>query len=297
MTPLRLTDDTLRQRGMPHPGDDADKELRGHVLVIAGSREMPGAAWLTATAALRAGAGKLTVATSASVATAVGMSLPEARVLALPETPDGGLSIDGVARLAALTGRIGAWVMGPGLLDEKATVAFATALLPRLDCPAVLDAYAMGAVTTSTGARRPFDVVVTPHAGEMAHLSNAPKDVVAGDCARIAGDAARRWQAGVVLKGATTHLVWPDATPWLHDGGNVGLATSGSGDTLAGLLAGLLARGLPSLDAALWAVRLHALAGERLAARHGELGYLARELGAEVPAAMHALCNGGDPTA
>ena len=97
-------------------------------------------------------------------------------------------------------------------------------------------------------------------------------------------------QNNAVLKGATTCIAWPGEACWHHDDGDVGLATSGSGDTLAGLMGGLLARGLPPLDAALWSVRLHALAGERLAARQGPLGYLARELGAEVPAAMHALC-------
>jgi len=285
---LLLDDAALRRRGLPMPEDDADKEGRGNVLVVAGSREIPGAALLAATAALRAGAGRLTLAAPQSVAPALGLAVPEARVLALPETPEGGLALAGLDRLAPLATRIDALVVGPGLMDEAATIAFVRGLLAIFDAPTVLDALALGA---APDARRGA-LVLTPHAGEMAHLTGLPKDTVQADPDRHAREGCHRWNAGVVLKGAVTWLAFPGEPDWRHEGGNVGLATSGSGDTLAGVLGGLMARGVPPFDAALWAVRLHALAGERLARRHGRLGYLARELGAEVPAAMHALCTG-----
>lgn len=290
-----LTDGALRARGLPMPDVDADKEGRGNVLVVAGSREVPGAARLAATAALRAGAGRLTLAAPESVALLLGLAVPEARVIALPETEQGGLAPDGVARLAPLASRIDAVVAGPGLMDEAATTAFVQRLMDTFAAPVVLDALALAAAPT---ARRP-GVVLTPHAGEMAHLTGLSKDAVRARPDRHARDASTRWSAGVVLKGATTWLAFPGEPDWRHDGGDVGLATSGSGDTLAGVLGGLAARGVPLFDAALWAVRLHALAGERLSRRLGRLGYLARELGDEVPAAMHALCGlpqpGGGP--
>ena len=289
----QLTDAALRARGLPQPDVDSDKEGRGNVLVVAGSREVPGAALLTATAALRAGAGRLTIATPACMAMALGLAVPEARVIALPETPAGGPALAGIDLLAPLADRIDATVIGPGLMDEDAAVAFARAWLDRFGGAVVLDAYAMGAVDTDAPGRA--NVVLTPHAGEMAHLTGLPKDAVTAEAQARARAASEAWHTGVVLKGASTWIVFPGEPDWHHGGGDVGLATSGSGDTLAGLVGGLAARGVPLLDAALWGVRLHALAGERLAARHGRLGYLARELGDEVPAAMHILCNDQAP--
>lgn len=286
----RLTDAVLRERGMAEPEADADKEGRGNVLVIAGSREVPGAALLTATAALRVGAGRLTIATPASVAMAIAIAMPEARVIALAERPSGGLAAEAATSLEPLVSRIDACVVGPGLMDEEATVVFTRALMQRFDCPTILDAQAMSVLNGGTKPRGP--VTLTPHAGEMAHLTGRAKPEVVANAQALAVEYAARWQAGVVLKGACTCIAFPDEPSWRHDGGDVGLATSGSGDTLAGLIAGLAARGLSPLDAALWGVRLHALAGERLAARHGRLGFLARELSDEIPAAMHGLCTG-----
>ena len=286
-----LTDAALRERPLPQPGERADKESRGQVLVIAGSCEIPGAALLAATGALRAGAGKLAVATAASVAIPLALALPEARVIGLEETAAGGLATSGIARVAELAPKLAAVVVGPGMLDEDATAAFVRALLPHLaGCTVVLDAYAMSVVMD--GTRLTPNVVLTPHAGEMAHLTGRSKDELVADPLAAARVAARKWNACVAFKGAETAVALPDGTLWLHRGGDAGLATSGSGDTLAGFIGGLAARGVGALDAALWGIRLHALAGEALARRHGPLGYLARELAGEVPNVMHALCGG-----
>jgi NAD(P)H-hydrate repair Nnr-like enzyme with NAD(P)H-hydrate dehydratase domain len=123
----------------------------------------------------------------------------------------------------------------------------------------------------------------------MAHLSGAGKDDIEADGCAKAQVAARRWNAVVALKGAATFIAAPDGRLWRHDGGNVGLAISGSGDTLAGIIAGLAARGASLEQAGAWGVALHARAGEQLAARIGPLGYLAREIAAEVPMLMHTL--------
>lgn len=309
-----LNVEALRNWPLPLPDSDGDKEQRGHILVIGGSRQMPGAVILAASAALRAGAGKLVIATGASVAQLVALAIPESRVIGLPETSEGGITVASARALEELAEKIDAVLIGPGMQDEPAICEFVEALLPRLsETKVVLDACAMGVVRNPkqafgpsrhsmpepTGvpdvAARPFigrydtQVLLTPHAGEMAHLSGASKEEIEANRPAMAQIAARRWNAVVALKGPTTIIASPDGRRWSHEGGNIGLAISGSGDTLGGIIAGLAARGASLEQAAAWGVALHARAGERLAQRIGPLGYLARELAAEVPMLMHEL--------
>ncbi|WP_051971342.1 NAD(P)H-hydrate dehydratase [Massilia sp. 9096] len=288
----------LRSWPLPIPSDDADKEGRGHVLILGGSREMPGAVILAATAALRAGAGKLTIATGNSVAQLVALAIPESRVLGLAENERGGFTVEAVAALDPLADAISAILIGPGMQDEAATARLVHALLPRLsgtDTRVLLDAEAMGALLyppegPQSGDPAPFrfdvPVLLTPHAGEMAHLTGIDKDEIGNATDHHALEAAQRWNAVVALKGARTVIAAPSGERWQHEGGNVGLATSGSGDVLAGIIAGLAARGADLTQAVSWGVALHARAGERLAERLGRLGYLARELCDEIPALL-----------
>ncbi|MDB5793268.1 MAG: NAD(P)H-hydrate dehydratase [Massilia sp.] len=298
-----VTTELLRNWPLPMPGAEGDKEQRGHVLVLGGSREMPGAVILAATAALRAGAGKLTVATGASVAQLVASSMPEARVIGLAESEAGGFLPEAIARLDPLADRVNAILVGPGMQDEAAAAELVHGLLGRMqgsDTAVVLDACAMGTLLhapngTGPGAAFRFEqpVIVTPHCGEMAHLTGMPKDdIVAGpdDPARA---AAIEWNAVVALKGARTVIASPSGALWQHEGGNVGLAISGSGDTLAGIIAGLAARGATLEQATCWGVALHARAGERLAERMGVLGYLAREIPDEIPALLESVAGHG----
>ena len=280
---------TLKAWPLPEISADADKEERGAILVVAGSREIPGAALLAATAALRAGAGKLVMATAASVAGGVALLMPEARVIALPETSEGGLDAGGVRLLQKVAPTCSAAVIGPGLMDEESSVGFVAVLLPWLaHGPVVLDALAMDVAMSMA----PFDqpVLLTPHAGEMAHLTGRDKAEVAAHPQDAALQAARRWNAVVALKGATTVIAAPDGRLWTHRIGEAGLATSGSGDTLAGIIGGLAARGAALEQACAWGIVLHAEAGARLASK-GPLGFLARELPAQVPAVLHQLCS------
>ncbi|MFL6632529.1 MAG: NAD(P)H-hydrate dehydratase [Massilia sp.] len=283
----------LRTWPLPVPSNDADKEDRGHVLVLGGSREMPGAVILAATAALRAGAGKLTIATGRSVAQLVALAIPESRVLGLAENDAGGFTVEAVAALDPLADKISAILIGPGMQDETATARLVHALLPRLDgsdTKVLLDAEAMGAVLHPPTGNPPFrfdtPVLLTPHAGEMAHLTGIAKDEIGAAPDRHAAEAAQHWNAVVALKGARTVIAAPGGERWQHEGGNVGLATSGSGDVLGGIIAGLAARGAGLAQAAAWGVALHARAGERLAERLGRLGYLARELCDVIPALL-----------
>ncbi len=287
-----IDDGLLRAWSLPMPSANGDKEERGRVLVVGGSSEMPGAVILAATAALRAGAGKLTIATGASVAQLVALAIPESRVIGLPETAERGMTLEGADVLAELASKIDAVLIGPGMQDEPATCAFVQALLPLLgQAHVVLDACAMAVVCAPLPARPAAmpQMLLTPHAGEMAHLTGSDKHSIEADPCKAAHTAAQRWQATVALKGASTFVASPDGRLWQHDGGNIGLAISGSGDTLAGIIAGLAARGATLEQAAAWGVALHARAGDLLAARFGQLGYLAREIAAEVPALMQVL--------
>lgn len=291
-SPLELDDAALRDWPLPRPAHDDDKEARGRVLVIAGSAEMPGAAVLAGEAALRAGAGKLVVATAATVAPWVAQQLPEARVVALAEDDDGGLRPDAVESLDGILPQAASVLVGPGMAEAASTVRLVEALLGRVNGHRVLlDAAAMNVVRQPSQAVLPFgtDVGMTPHAGEMAQLSGEDKAGIEADPAERARSAAGRWGAVVALKGACTWLAAPDGRLWRHARGNAGLATSGSGDVLAGLVAGLMARGASVEQALAWGVALHARAAERLAIRIGPLGFLARELSAEVPALMGTL--------
>jgi hydroxyethylthiazole kinase-like uncharacterized protein yjeF len=303
MNATDITARALRDWPLPMPGFDADKEVRGHVLIVAGSREMPGAVLLAATAALRAGAGKLSIATAASVAPQLGVTLPEARVIGLQETAGGGLLAEGADSLRKACQRASAVLIGPGMQDDDASAALVRELLPHCaQAPLILDAAAMSIVRAGPHAaskdiqadnagsyRFNSPVLLTPHAGELASLSGADKAGINAQPEAAALDAVRRWQAIVALKGALTIIAAPDGRQWRHEGGNIGLAISGSGDVLSGLIAGLAARGAPLEQAAAWGVALHAMAGEQLSLRHGPLGYLAREISGEVPALLRTL--------
>ena len=293
-TPVSLSHmvslDAAALRGWPLPSGDADKDARGHALVVGGARQMPDALILAATAALRAGAGKLSIATGASVSQLVALAMPEARVIALRETAQGGLAGNALAELDPLAEQVSALLIGPGMQDDAAGAALVRALLARLDgISVVLDAGAMGIILNPDldDEADPFrfgcSVIVTPHAGEMAHLCGATRQQIDADPAAFAAAAARDWNAVVVLKGPRTVIAAPDGGMWQHDGGNAGLATAGCGDVLAGLIAGLAARGAALAQAACWGVALHALAGPRLADRVGPLDDLARALPDEIP--------------
>lgn len=295
--PRDLDAAALRDWPLPGTGDIADKEDRGQVLVVAGSREIPGAALLAATAALRAGAGKLTIATGRGMAAHLALAVPESRVIALDESDDGTLLPGGLQALQSCAQACAAVLVGPGITGGKACGGFLSGLMRLLQAaaapgslPIVLDALGMDAILDGNFARHPPQpVLITPHAGEMAHLTGLSKEHIQAGPLTVAADTARNEQVIVELKGATTFIATPEGGAWRHTGGNPGLATSGSGDVLAGLITGLAARGAPLAQAAAWGVVIHALAGQRLAQRHGPVGFLARELLDEIPGVMRSL--------
>lgn len=279
-----LTAAALRRMPLPPPGQD--KEERGRALVVGGSARVPGAARLAAEAALRAGAGKLQVATASSVATGMALMVPEALVLGLREDAQG--EIAGADRaLDAVLEHCAATLVGPGMRQGTATAAIVRRAAARATCTLVLDAGAL-APGLCAPAGRPF--VLTPHAGEMAAMTGASKKAVLADPAAHALALARQTRSVVALKGADTWIADAGGVAlWRHRGGVPGLGTSGSGDTLAGLIVGLAARGAGALQATLWGVAVHAMAGRELARTVGTLGFLAREIPGRVPRLLDRL--------
>ncbi|SOU08422.1 NAD(P)H-hydrate dehydratase [Xanthomonas arboricola] len=272
-------------RAMPLPAPGGDKEQRGRVLIVGGSMRVPGAVLLAGEAALRTGAGKLQIATAASVAPGMALAVPEALVLGLAQNRQGEI-VRGHRALDGAMAACDAAVIGPGMASSATTTAMVRRAAEQAVCTLVLDAGAL-----SRGLRAPIGrpFVLTPHAGEMATLAGDDKAAVEAAPGAYALKFAQKLRSVVIVKGADSFIAGPDGVVWMHRGGASGLGTSGSGDVLAGLIAGFAARGCDALTAALWGVFVHAAAGRQLAKRIGPVGFLARELGLEVPGILDRL--------
>lgn len=259
------------------PVVDGGKETKGKILVVAGSREVPGAGLLTAIAAMRAGAGKLKVATAESIAQRIGVALPEAMVVGLP---------DGKAAetLQEVVPKVDAVVGGPGMANGDECTAIAETLIAS-DAAIALDAAVLHALRPIK-AHRTTPPILLPHAGELASLLDCEEEEIEQDPIGCGRRAAELYRSIVLVKGVTSHVVTPEGDCWAYEGGAPGLGVSGSGDVLAGIAGGLLARGAEPLSALLWSVWLHGEAGARLAQKIGPIGFLAREIADEVPALL-----------
>jgi ADP-dependent NAD(P)H-hydrate dehydratase len=278
-----VTPTMLREWSLPEPG--GGKEQRGRTLIVGGSAQTPGAVLLAAEAALRSGAGKLQVAAARSVATMLALALPEALVQGLPETSSGAIRATAADELVELAQDASSVLVGPGMTDVEECAAFVERLVGHLEGPLVLDALALAHITNDRTALHHLDgrAVLTPNPGELAKTLGIDPDALDKDPRDAARRLASDSRATVSLGGTMSWIAAPDGRVWRDETGGSGLGVSGSGDVLAGIVAGLLARGAEPEQAAVWATHLHGRAGERLAASVGRLGFLARELPPEVP--------------
>lgn len=273
ITPL-----VLRDWPLPEPG--GGKYGRGQVVVVGGARRSPGAAMLASLAALRVGAGRLTIALGDSVASHVAVAIPECGVVPLAETADGHIDGGCLPAVGVDLGSADAALVGPGLDDADEAAALVQDLENHIGDETIvcLDAYALGVlerddVDVSALAGR---LVLTPNSNEAARLLGRDVDDLEVDIVEI----ATRYQA-VVSSGG--FVAAPDGRLWTSGTGTSGLGTSGSGDVLSGAIVGLCARGADPAQAAVWATHAHGSAGDRLAVQVGPLGYLAGELLEELP--------------
>ncbi|HEY8588390.1 MAG TPA: NAD(P)H-hydrate dehydratase [Naasia sp.] len=273
-------------RDWPLPKPSGSKHERGNVLVIGGARRTPGAAMLAGIASLRVGAGRLTLAVGESSATAIAVAIPESGVTGLPETNAGAVLGSGLSVLEKDIESASCILAGPGLDDpgQAGALIRAIAHLAPKDTPIVLDAFALGPLAKEEDAVEALSgrLMLTPNTTEAEFLLG--RDT--GDLADDAAEIADRFGATVNLMDVVAE---PGGRRWQITTGPVGLATSGSGDVLAGALAGIRARGADAEQAACWAGYLHAAAGDRLAARVGPVGFLASEILDELPALLAEL--------
>lgn len=265
-----------RRRGA-HKGD------AGRALVVAGSREMPGAGYLCAVAALRAGAGLVTWALPEEAYRRIDLRFPEVILLPTPGW-DGKFGTNSFPALRVPMRRFQSLAVGPGLGQGEGPRRFLGELLAARRPPTVLDADALNNLAGSRGlAARLRGTIVTPHPLEMSRLSGKSVAAIRADPLAAAKGFARQYKCWVVLKGYRTAIASPAGRLWINSSGGPNLATAGSGDVLTGVIAGLLAQGFRPEAAVPCAVFLHGLAGDRLAERLGDRGTIASDIAKEIP--------------
>ncbi|MGD8682307.1 MAG: NAD(P)H-hydrate dehydratase [Chloroflexota bacterium] len=268
---------------LPQRDPRGHKGTFGRVLAVAGSLDYAGAAQMAGAAALRAGCGLVTLCLPASLQPILAGRVPELITRGLPEVEP--FEVDADAAAADLEEQAcDALLIGPGLKPGRGTSRLTQLLLASEGSPAVVDAGALDALSRVPGwwTRLARPVIVTPHPGEMARLGQAPG--TADDERRATAEAAAAaWAVTVVLKGANTVVADPDGRSLAAPFEVPALATGGSGDVLAGVIASLVGQGLAPFEAAALGVYLHARAGRDVGARLGDAGLLATDLLTAIP--------------
>lgn len=271
--------------GIRHP--DAHKGTTGKVAVIAGSQGLTGAATLTSMAALRAGAGLVTLGIAESLNDIMESKLTEVMTKPLPEAVGRSISRKALPYIEEMAAKSNVLAIGPGLGTQEETMVVVREIIKNVECPLVLDADALNALAGHTDILNQAKAlpVVTPHPGEMARLTGFTVKDVNADRITTARLAAGLWGAIVVLKGARTIVAYPDGEVYINTTGNPGMATGGTGDVLTGVVAGLIAQGLTTHAAAVAGVHLHGLAGD-IAGASGTIGLIAGDILDALPAAI-----------
>jgi NAD(P)H-hydrate epimerase len=277
-------------RDLPRRGADSTKFSSGNVFILGGSSGLTGAPSMAALAAMRAGAGYVTVGAPASLELSFTVRLLEAMMVGLPEA-GGALSPEAVGPALKAIGRSDAVVLGPGFSKSPGAREFALELFERIDVPLVIDADGLNAldgVFPEDLPQRPWPTVLTPHAGELGRLLGVPSKEVAVRRLELAREAAAKARAFVVLKGDDTLVVSPGGRVAISRGGAPALATAGTGDVLSGVIGAMLAKGLPPAHAACAAVYAHVRAGQIAAGPDGADGVIASDVIHSLPAALSA---------
>jgi ADP-dependent NAD(P)H-hydrate dehydratase / NAD(P)H-hydrate epimerase len=289
-----LTDDMVRTI-LPQRPAVSSKGTFGKVMVVAGSLEYAGAAYLSCSGALRSGAGLVTLAVPESLVSVITRPV-EATCLPLPDAVKGRAAGPAAVIRRGLAG-YEVLLIGPGLGRQTHATGLVHSLLfgrKRLECSSVIDADALN-ILAAMGARSPIwrrladDAILTPHPGEMARLTGSSVSDVQRDRIGVARESARDWHKTVVLKGAYTVVVGPEGKVMVVPFANASLASAGTGDVLSGAIAGFVAQGLSLFDAAVAGVYVHGKAGELLGRRSGDAGTTATDLLADLPLAIREI--------
>jgi len=287
-----ITPECIAPLFRPRPSE-SNKGLYGHVLVIAGSRNKPGAAAMAGLACLRAGAGLVTVAAPASALSAIASHSAELMTAPLPETERGELAEHAIEPGLQLSERMNVVALGPGLGTDPETVSVVRRLYREMPKPMVIDADGLNALAGSDWIGSGAPRILTPHPGEMARLSGKETAEVQADRVGIARTLSAALGVQIVLKGNRTLLAHPDGQVWVNPTGSPAMGTGGTGDILTGMIAGLLAQFDAPEESARAAVAaavyLHGLSGELGAKALGEKSLIAGDLLRFLPDAIRSL--------
>ena len=288
-----ITDDWARSV-LPKRPLGANKGSFGRVLVVAGSINYIGAAYLACSGAIRVGAGLVTLATVTSLQPILASKLTEVTYLPLPESSPGIISPQAARLIHQELSHYDVLLLGCGLGQDQSAIEFIKSTLFGLEPaspPLVLDADALNTLAKAPNWWQQLagDAILTPHPGEMARLAGVSVDEVQSDRIGIAKRVALEWHKTVVLKGAYTVVVTPDGQSLISPVANPGLASAGTGDVLTGVIAGLVAQGLSLFDAAACGVYLHGEAGEMVRDRLGDAGMIATDLLPALPLVIKRL--------
>ena len=294
--PLSLMTDANMCPILPVRPSDAHKGSFGRTMVVAGSLNYIGAAYLAGSAATRVGSGLVTIALPKSIQMAVAGKATEPTYLPLAESSPGVALPSSASDVLRALGGYSGLLIGCGMGQAAGMQGFVEAILyseGRL-LPTIVDADGLNTLarTANWWERFTDTAILTPHPGEMARLTGLSTGEVQADRTGVAVESAARWNKIVVLKGAHTIVAYPDGKAMLSPFANPGLATAGTGDVLAGSIAGLLSQGVSSEDASALGVYLHGMAGENVRGRLGDTGMVASDLLPELPLAIRALGEG-----
>lgn len=288
----RLTDEIVREL-LPLRKANAHKGDAGRVVICAGSPGYTGAAALASDAAVKAGAGLVSLYTPLSSRDVLAIKLTEVMVHGLLERMPGILGGGAASDVASSAEAADVLAIGPGLGTSESTQEAVRTILQKITTPVVIDADALTALAGHTEilAAMQAQKVLTPHPGEMARLTGLEIGEIEADRINIAKKYAEQWQAIVVLKGAPTVIGCPNGTVYVNSTGNSSLATGGSGDVLTGIIAGLAAQEISLQEAAICGVYLHGLAAELTGI---DIGLAAGELAALLPQAREQVLYGAE---
>ncbi len=286
ITPVaKFVDKEWVARHLPVRSPAGHKGTFGHVLVVAGSMGMSGAAILCATGAIRAGAGLVIVACARSIQPIIATALPEAITIGLPER-EGHLTEESLDPLWATITKADVLAIGPGLGRASCTIAFIRTLLTQATAPVIVDADAVFALDTQTLQNLSKQAVLTPHPGEMSHLIGRSAEEINAGRIEIAREFSLKNKVALVLKGRPTAIATPEGEITLNLTGNTALASGGSGDVLTGIIAGLLAGGSSTSNAAIMGAYIHGYVAEQLSREKAERSIIPSDLLAALPRAM-----------
>ena len=273
---------------IPPRKQDTHKGDFGHVLVLAGSVGMTGAAYLASQAALLAGSGLVTCAIPKSLNDIMETKLTEVMTLPLPETPQRSFATAAEKNIVDFARKVNVTAIGPGISRHREAQELVCSLLEKLKTPIVLDADGIIAIAGHSDIlkTRKAPTILTPHPGEMSHLTGKDVSVIQGSREKIASSFAKKYNVILVLKGRRTVVANPKGEVYVNKTGNSGMSSAGVGDVLTGMIASFVGQGINPYSAAVIGAYLHGLAGDLAAKEKGQFSLIASDLLNKLPQAI-----------